>query len=160
MTSSLDIILQHIKTNHSNVTYKKSNKSYWDPLSQTIFHNPNKNYAEVTLLHELGHAINQDKQYKYDTDLLKMELQAWQQANKISKKLAIDIDKNYIEDCMDSYRNWLHARSKCPNCSQNSIQNSELKYVCLNCGCTWQTSRERFCRTYRKKIAPREISKS
>ncbi len=156
MVDNINIILQHIKTNYPYISYKKSEKSYWDPEIKTIYHNPKKELADVTFLHELGHAICEHKQYKYDTDLLKMELEAWQKARKISKKVRIKLDNNYIEDCMDSYRNWLHSRSKCPECSQNSLQNSKLEYVCLNCGCIWQTSRERFCRTYRKKLAPKK----
>lgn len=143
--------LQQIKTTYSDISFVESNKSSWNPDHRTIYYDPTSEHVEYSILHELGHMIAAHQTYKTDVELLKMELQAWDEAKKIAPGLGINIDQEHIEDCIDSYRAWLFKRSACPRCNQTGSQDTEGEYRCTNCASRWQVSKERFCRPYRKK---------
>jgi predicted RNA-binding Zn-ribbon protein involved in translation (DUF1610 family) len=148
-----DKFLKKIKNDFKNIDFVESNKNSYSSEDSKIYYKPKKTFLESasSLLHELGHLESQHKSYKTDIELLIMETEAWDKAKRISKKYNIKIENNHIEDCLDSYRDWLHKRSTCPTCTQNGIQKEVLKYACINCGQIWQVSKSRFCRTYRIK---------
>lgn len=102
------------------------------------------------LLHEIGHAQLQHAEYTSDIELLRMEVNAWDQAREIAKTYAITIDSGYVEDALDSYRDWLHLRSTCPTCHERCTQQDTNTYACHNCNASWHVSRSRHCRPYRK----------
>lgn len=129
-----------------------SEKSYWDPQNRTIFINPSQLNPTWSLMHEIGHMKLNHTQYKFDVELVLLETQAWSESRKISPQYGINIDTEYIEDCLDSYRDWLHRRSLCPECGLNGIQDNSLAYNCLNCANKWRVGKSRFCRAYRMKI--------
>lgn len=58
--------------------------------------------------------------------------------------------EDHIQDCLDSYRDWLHKRSLCPDCRLSSIQINERTYACIFCHKQWHVTAERFCRPYRR----------
>jgi hypothetical protein len=58
------------------------------------------------------------------------------------------IDEEHIQNCLDTYRDWLHKRSTCPRCDSHGLQTSE-QYKCYNCRAVWRVGNERFCRAYR-----------
>lgn len=101
------------------------------------------------LLHELGHALLSHSAYHYDFELLKLEAAAWAKSHEIALKYGIDIDDDYVQDCLDTYRDWLHLRATCPKCLTRSLQITPERYSCFNCQAEWSVSRNRFCRPYR-----------
>ncbi len=151
-SNKLKHLLQQVTTDYPDISFSESEKSFWDSKNKTIFYNPTSDHADWSLLHEIGHMVNQDISYKLDVQLLIMESKAWQRAVKIGKKYGTVIEQDYIEDCLDSYRDWLHKRSTCPECKQTGIQDNHGIYNCVNCGDSWKVSISRFCRSYRRKI--------
>lgn len=102
------------------------------------------------LLHETGHALLAHKSYKTDIELLKMEIAAWEKAHELGIQFAIKIDENHVQDCLDTYRDWLHARALCPSCGTRCLQHSSgHEYRCHNCHTSWKVTPSRFCRPYR-----------
>ena len=131
----------------------------WSPKKQQISYVKNQleqDHGKWTLLHELGHAVAGHNSYKYDIELLNIETTAWVVAQDLAEAYSIKIDQNHIQDCLDSYRDWLHLRSTCPNCKFLNIQVSPNYYQCLNCEHSWQVSSKKLCRPYRmsKKTTP------
>ncbi len=102
------------------------------------------------LLHEIGHAQLKHADYTSDIELLHMEVEAWEKAHESAKKYGIHLDDTYIEDALDSYRDWLHIRSTCPTCQERCTQQDAHTYRCHNCGNSWRVTRSRHCRPYRK----------
>lgn len=149
---TLRYFLQQIRTDYPNVRIENSEKSYWDPVEQIIYFNPDQQNPIWSLLHEVGHMKRGHSKYSLDIELLIMETEAWQSAKELSAKYDIELDNDYIEDCLDSYRDWLHKRSMCPRCKQTGVQSNQLLYTCLNCGSKWKVSISRFCRSYRMQI--------
>lgn len=105
--------------------------------------------AAWSLLHEVGHASLKHHNYSSDLELLQLEAAAWQEGSRIGKSYGYQIDPNHIEDCLDTYRDWLHQRSACPKCTNRSFQQNNRQYTCYNCGTNWSVSLSRFCRPYR-----------
>ena len=108
--------------------------------------------GKISILHELGHAIAGHNSYNYDIELLSMEVSAWQIAKELSENYDVIISTDYIENCLDSYRDWMHLRSTCVRCSAVSIQNTRSSYKCLNCEQEWLVSDSRLCRPYRRAV--------
>ncbi|MBP9853080.1 hypothetical protein KBC77_03790 [Candidatus Saccharibacteria bacterium] len=104
-----------------------------------------------TLLHETAHALLQHESFTSDIELLQMEVAAWHHARVLAGRFKITIDPDYIEDCLDSYRDWLHARATCPTCFERSLQTDTHTYTCHNCSAKWHVTKSRLCRTYRRK---------
>lgn len=138
-----------------NISLEAGDAFYWSPNKQLITYNlavMDKPLGQWALLHEASHAILKHLNYSSDVGLLKLEVQAWHNAKKIAKQLGIDIDENHIQDCLDTYRDWLYRRSSCPNCRIVCIQKTATVYSCHNCQTTWSVSASRFCRPYRLTV--------
>lgn len=102
------------------------------------------------LLHEVGHATLGHDNYQSDLELLQLETAAWEEARRLANVYGHQIDEEHIQDCLDSYRDWLHQRSTCPKCGNRSLQQDPETYQCFNCLQIWKVSSSRFCRPYRK----------
>ena len=90
------------------------------------------NYA-LQLLHELGHARLGHRDYATDPERLKMERAAWEEARQLCQQYEIEYDEDFVEDELDSYRAWLHQKSRCPECGLTRYQTKDGQYHCPGC---------------------------
>lgn len=154
--STMDKLLAQLKTDYPDIAFRSGPTFSWSAQTQTVIvskKKPESSHPEWSLLHEMGHATLNHKNYSSDVELVRLEAAAWQQAVKLGQHYEITIDPEHIEDCLDSYRDWLHQRSTCPVCSTVSLQINERSYRCYNCHADWGVSRSRLCRPYRR-LAP------
>jgi hypothetical protein len=100
---------------------------------------------EVFLLHELGHATLGHSDYNKDIELLSLERAAWDQAELLAQQYNLSINENLIEDHLDTYRDWLHSRSLCPQCSFTGLQTGNAQYSCPACHAKWRVNQARTC---------------
>lgn len=132
----------------------------WSPEQQLIFYNErarDNDKARWSLLHETGHALLGHAGYKADFELLRLEIAAWERARQLAADLGIEIDEDHIQDCLDTYRDWLYQRSICPTCSTKCLQQDDhTHYRCFNCHTVWRVSASRFKRAYRATKAARQ----
>lgn len=136
------------------ISFIESEVFFWSPHTKAVHINSNlldTPRGKWALLHEVAHAQHGHTNYKNDFGLLTLEVEAWATAGTIAKAFGIKIDEDHIQDCLDTYRNWLYARSTCPTCMLNSLQIDKTTYECLNCTTRWRVSASRFCRPYRMK---------
>lgn len=125
----------------------------WSPKDQTVIYvaEPAEDtQATWSLLHEVGHGLLEHQTYATDFELVRLEAAAWEKARLVAKRYDISIDDDHIQDCLDTYRDWLHLRSTCPTCRTTSLQRSMTIYSCYNCNAEWRVSRSRLCRPYRR----------
>lgn len=150
----MNSILTYIAKEYPDIQLKKSDTFYWSPSDKTVYYSEeNTSYEGAwALLHESGHALLDHKRYYTDFELISMEVEAWEKAKDIASDLKITIDEDHVQDCLDSYRNWLHKRSLCPDCSLSGIQTDSRQYTCIFCHKKWLVSNQRFCRPYRKGL--------
>lgn len=144
-------LLATLKKDNPDLSFVAGSEFYWSPKNHEVIYDQSATTqsASWSLLHEVGHALLGHTTYQTDIELLQMEAAAWQKATQMGKKYGYEIDQDHIEDCLDTYRDWLHQRSACPTCNNRSLQQSDGHYKCFNCGTDWAVSQSRFCRPYR-----------
>jgi len=135
--------------------FKTGSQEHWSPKTQTITYNPEEPLEKFAcaLLHELAHAILGHNNYGSDFELLKLESEAWALAAKLGKNYTAAISDEHIQNCLDTYRDWLHRRSTCPKCGVHVLQKNAHAYQCHNCQTNWRVSSGRFVRPYRRRSA-------
>lgn len=151
-THSMPLLIQQLKAAHPEVTFTEADSFAWAPQQQTIFYNVALPNADALLLHELSHALLDHRSYRRDVELIAMETAAWDKAaeyatrhNESSPETALTISDDVIQDHLDTYRDWLHARSTCPQCSANGYQTDTFHYTCPACTHTWRVNEARLC---------------
>jgi hypothetical protein len=140
-----------------SITFQQSTSFSWQHHTHTVTYDPSDSQAPILLLHEVGHAILDHHDYAYDIHLIEMERAAWDKAQAIAPSLSITIPEQTIEDALDTYRDWLHARSLCPRCGSTGVQDGAHNYTCLACHREWHANEARTCqlRRYHIKKRPR-----
>lgn len=148
----MDKVVKQLQKDYPDLSFSSSNQFYWSPKNQTVYFKEGNTPRYLwTLLHETSHGVLRHKTFGTDFELLQIEIAAWENAKDLGKKYSINIDIDHIENCLDTYRDWLHKRSTCPNCSSKGLQVTQETYQCVNCSQEWQVSENRFCRPYRAR---------
>jgi hypothetical protein len=148
----MDTLLKQVHTDYPGLTFKAAPEFYWSPREKTVYYAKELKHESRwswTLLHEISHGLLEHKTFTSDFELLQLELAAWVKAKALAVQYSIEIDEEHIEDCLDTYRDWLHKRSLCPGCAVKSLQKAPGLYACLNCRREWHVSSNRLCRAYR-----------
>src|SRR5258708_7376579 len=126
--SSLSALLGDIRADYPAIQLVEGPQFSWHAERQCLAYKvAGKDSAQniFSLLHELGHAVLNHKDYTYDIELLQLEVAAWEKARKLADQYGVELDEGYIQDCLDTYRDWLHLRATCPTCFARSLQASE-----------------------------------
>jgi len=149
----ISIIVDKLTTKYPDLLLKADTTYYWSPNTRTVhYKSPDSSESGAwSLLHESGHALLGHTNYYSDFELVKLEAEAWKKAQSIEQDFGLTIDEDHIQDCLDSYRGWLHKRSLCPDCRLSGIQTNASSYTCIFCHKCWEVSSDRFCRPYRKR---------
>lgn len=152
MNTAVHDLLTTLQQEYPEVRFVAADQFRWSPSEQTVSYDPKKHSSEASLalLHELSHALLGHKDYKTDFELLELEVAAWHHAETLAVTYGVKTDPEHVQDCLDTYRDWLHARSKCPACTEHGLQKNRTTYTCLNCHTKWHVTSERFCRPYRR----------
>ncbi len=146
-------LLNRLVQDFPDLIFASGDEFCWSPKTNTIIYRTEKTSPvdDWALLHEVGHALLDHRNYRSDLDLISLESQAWEKAKELGARYDQAINPDHIEDCMDTYRDWLHQRSACPTCQTRSLQQDSQHYKCFNCGQVWTVTASRFCRPYRRK---------
>ncbi len=134
----------------ANLTLRQGEIFGWDHTACAITYNPAHPAAIANLLHEFGHATLDHQSYQRDIELIAMERAAWDRAKVLGQELGIALDTDTVEDALDTYRDWLHARATCPTCTAAGIQTDGMLYTCLACHTTWHVNEARTCALRRR----------
>lgn len=144
-------LVQKLRSDNPSITFREGATFVWSPEARQITYVSSDAESEPwSLLHEVSHGLLGHTTYTSDIDLLQKEVEAWEKASALSTRYSIVIDQEFVQHCLDSYRDWLHKRSVCPACHLQGIQKSLDTYSCINCVNTWNVTKERFCRPYRR----------
>lgn len=148
----MDKLLHRIAADHPQLRFAAGDSFCWSPATNQVQYERNASgvTAVFSLLHEVGHALLQHEHYKLDFELLELEVAAWERARELAGKYKIQLDEDHVQDCLDTYRDWLYRRSICPSCTTRALQlDDSAEYQCHNCRTTWRVATSRFCRPYR-----------
>lgn len=142
---SITSLAAKLSIDFPNYQFIPSSEFHWSPLEKTIFYNQGSKDS-ASLLHELSHALLGHEDYIKDIGLIEIERDAWQYAsNTLAALYDTPISDEIVQDALDTYRDWLHARSTCPECTATGIQTKKSIYKCLACSSRWHVNDARIC---------------
>ena len=143
-------LLQQLRSDFPKIKFIESDLYSWSPLSNEIYYRlPLSVYS---LLHELGHALCKHRSYQLDIQLLKLEVEAWEKAQQLATTYKLKVPQAHINRCLDTYRDWVLSRAKCPDCDLVGLQSANnLRYSCCNCQMQWKVPSESSCLVRRIK---------
>jgi hypothetical protein len=150
----MDKLLAELAIRFPELSFIPGRQFYWSPETEEVVYakDPDKSDQQKcwSLLHETGHGLLRHCAYHADFELIRLEVAAWEKARLLAREFQIEIDENHIQDCLDTYRDWLYKRSICPSCTTKCLQQQDFShYRCFNCHAVWRVTPSRFCRSYR-----------
>ena len=125
-------ILEKIQNDYPNFVFRAGKKFAFRPPKTIIFEEDAVD-GESLLLHELGHALLGHRDFKTHPERLKMEVAAWEKARELASTYGVEIDEDLIQEELDTYRDWLHTKSRCPKCGLTRYQTPDGVYHCPKC---------------------------
>lgn len=147
--SNLRSILQQ---DYPEFTFLEGDTFSWSPATKEISYVA---HDDVSLLHELAHAVLGHSTYRNDIELVAIERDAWQYAQTtLAPHYHLTISDENIAAALDSYREWLHKRSVCPQCGAVGHQRAPSTYSCVACQTSWNVNAARTCQLRRTKNTP------
>lgn len=152
----MQALLKTLKGRFPELRFRAGEQFSWSPETSEVIYKTSAagQKARWSLLHETGHALLGHHSYGADFELLRLEIAAWERAKALAKEVDITIDDDHIQDCLDTYRDWLYKRSICPSCSTKCLQQDDfVHYRCFNCNTMWRVTASRFGRAYRRRTA-------
>ncbi|MGD8374094.1 MAG: hypothetical protein PVI21_04575 [Candidatus Woesebacteria bacterium] len=132
------LLLDKLAKDYPNFVFIEGKSFKWSPKTKTITFCSTEPNSAWLILHEIAHALLGHDSFSANINLVKCESAAWHYAkNKLQNNYKISISDDYIQDCLDTYRDWLHSKSLCPACGQTGIQTKKNTYSCINCRYSW-----------------------
>lgn len=125
-------LLEKLKVDYPDLRFVDGKKFAFRP-PRTIVLGPPEPSSGLLLLHEVSHAICGHKDFKMDIERLKMEVEAWEKAKELASSYGVDVDEDLIQEELDTYRDWLHQKSRCPDCGLTRFETSDGVYHCPRC---------------------------
>lgn len=154
-TQKINSVYRQIAQDFPSIQFVNGSDFFWSSDIHSITHPAIDSLEDLYhLLHEIGHARLGHSHYPSDADLVNMEYSAWEYAvNTLSPlyNLGLNIEDEVVTSALDSYRQWLHNRSVCPNCQAIGVQESTDNYLCLVCRQKWRVNEARSCQLRRYK---------
>ncbi len=126
------MLIDRLKEDFPELVFYEGKKFLFRP-PRTIFFNTDESAFELLTLHEVSHAVLEHRNFRTDLERVKMENAAWEKTKELADKYGVVIDEDLIQDELDTYRDWLHKKSRCPKCGLTRFQTSDAKYHCPRC---------------------------
>lgn len=123
--------LARIKSDYPKLRFVQGRKFAFRPPRTIVL--PCDNPEPLLLLHEVGHALSLHQDFKTEVGRLKIEVEAWEKAKELCNKYGVYIDEELIESELDTYRDWLHQKSRCPICGLTRFQTPDGVFHCPKC---------------------------
>lgn len=150
---SISSLVSNLQRDFTQLHFSAGADFYWSPTDTTVYYIADSSDLP-SLLHETAHGALGHTYYSKDITLLEMERAAWTYASQqLGPIYKITINDDAIEDALDTYRDWLHARSTCPNCQAIGVQTSKHQYSCVACHEKWRVNDARVCALRRYKVS-------
>ncbi len=130
-------LIERLRADYPNFRLREGKRFSFRPPRTIIFvlesNAVEQNNDCLQLLHEVGHAVLEHKNFATDAERLQMERAAWEQARKLCEHYGVEYDEEFVEGELDTYRDWLHHRACCPKCGLTRYQTRDGKYYCPGC---------------------------
>lgn len=154
---SITLLVPRLAADFPDITFATGERFHWHPDTRVITY-VEASEDSASLLHEVAHALLGHQDFSRDVALLGMERDAWYYATAIlAPRYQLTIEPDAVDEALDTYRDWLHARSTCPVCKATGVQIKQRTYRCLACRSEWivNDARQHALRRHLTKKYPR-----
>lgn len=127
--------LANVRGDFPEVRFTKGPRFSFRPPKTVVFADLNRG-GELLLLHELGHFLTGRFDFRTEVERLKIEVMAWEKARELAAKYGVFVDEELIEEELDTYRDFLHQKSRCPDCGLTRFQTPDKVWHCPHCNVT------------------------
>ena len=124
--------LTTLKTDYPAFSFKPGKKFLFRPKKSIFYLETNQNF-QLLFLHELSHALLGHFSYNTSLERLQIERDAWAKTKELCKKHNVQFSSSQAENELDTYRDWLHKKSRCPKCELTRFQTPDGEYHCPRC---------------------------
>ncbi|MBQ1540309.1 hypothetical protein IIZ72_01995 [Candidatus Saccharibacteria bacterium] len=124
--------LDKIRRDYPDLKFVTGRKFAFRP-PKTVVVGPEEPDDSLLLLHELGHAILEHREFGTNVMRLKMERAAWEKARELANAYGVIFDDDKVERELDTYREWLDKKSRCPKCGLTRYETPDGEYHCPKC---------------------------
>ena len=147
-------LVEWLKKDYLELRFEEANDFRWSPDEKTVWYCEEYENTELLTLHELAHAVLEHETYDRDVELVRIEAEAWGYVKMtLAPRYEVMFDESIAEEQIDTYRSWLHERSKCPTCLCNGWQTANGRYRCPSCQSEWKVAEAgKFNHIYRRRI--------
>ena len=124
--------LDRLRVDFPDFCFKHGRKFAFRP-PRTVTIGPEEPHDSLLLLHEVGHALCGHRDFGTDVQRLKMEREAWEKARELCNQYGVTYSEDLVESELDTYRDWLDKKSRCPECGLTRFQAPDGTYHCPRC---------------------------
>src|SRR3546814_626438 len=130
---SITSLLPQLTTDFPSVGFRAGHEFNWSHDDQFVYviADESSEPGLAQLFHELSHSLLGHSDYSRDINLLKMERDAWEKARDVAKEYGVAVYDEVVQNHLDTYREWLHSRSTCPDCTATGMQTGPKTYHCI-----------------------------
>ena len=135
--------MKPIVDSFEHLQFKPGSEFVWSPRESTVYYDTERidtTAGKLALLHEIGHAELRHSSIRSDMHLVGMEVEAWEFARQHAPQFDLEVNEEYIDNCLESYRIWAYKRAICPKCSFHGIQKTRQDYHCFTCRHAWRVT--------------------
>lgn len=125
-------LLEKLRVDFPDFRFMEGGRFAFRP-PHTIIIGPEEANDSLLIMHELGHALCGHRDFGTGVERLKMERAAWEKAQELCSLYGVYYDKDVVEAELDTYRNWLDKKSRCPLCGLTRFQAPDGAYHCPRC---------------------------
>lgn len=145
-------LIRKLQADFPALTFKEAEDFSWTADDHTVSYVPKEPQVQGLLLHEVSHGLLNHSEYRRDVELIAMETAAWERAKDLAKTYDVPLNEELIQDNLDTYRDWLHDRSTCPECTATGYQTDKATYACPACSHNWRVNEARICQLRRYSL--------
>ena len=122
--------LARVRNDYPEIRIIRGKRFAFRPPKTVVYE---ENGSSLLLLHELGHALSKRFTFNTEIERLKIEVLAWKKARELCVLYGVDIDEELIESELNTYRDFLHQKSRCPSCGLTRFQTPDGVFHCPRC---------------------------
>ncbi|MBR3055765.1 TFIIB-type zinc finger domain-containing protein [Candidatus Saccharibacteria bacterium] len=130
--STAQNFIEKLRSDYPEFLFDYGRKFAFRP-PRTIVLGPPEPFWGLLTLHEVSHAILGHRTFEMDVERLRMEAAAWEKARELADLYEVEVDEEVIQRELDTYRDWLHQKSRCPECGLTRFQTPDGQYHCPRC---------------------------
>lgn len=126
------VLVEKLRSAYPELRFREGKKFLFKP-PKTIVLGGSEEPFDLLLLHEVGHFLCRHVSFHTEPERLKCEREAWEKARELCEVYGVFYDESIVEQELDSYRDWLDKKSRCPSCGLTRFQTPDGVFHCPRC---------------------------